>query len=67
MPSRLNTSGATGVTYRKSRKKWQAQMSVGNKLRYLGSFETKEAAIAARRNAERKIFGEFAYSKRPIL
>lgn len=65
VPSSLNTSGATGVTYRKSRKKWQAQMSVGNKLKYLGSFDTKEDAIAARQRAEREVFGEFAYSERP--
>lgn len=64
VPSSLNTSGTTGVTFRKSRNKWQAQMSVGNKLKYLGTFDTKEDAIAARHKAEREVFGEFAYSER---
>lgn len=64
IPSKRNTSGHAGVTFRKSRGKWQAQMSVGNAIKYLGSFDRKEDAIAARRKAEAEIFGKFSYSER---
>jgi hypothetical protein len=45
-----NTSGYTGVAFRKS--KWEARICY-NKLRYiLGRFETQEEAIKARHDAE---------------
>lgn len=58
--SQRNTSGTAGVTFRRNRGKWQAQISVGNECRYLGSFNTREEAISARAQAERELFGEFA-------
>jgi len=36
------TNNYSGVTYHKVRDKWQANLSVGNKLRYLGLFEDKD-------------------------
>lgn len=59
-----NTSGARGVTYRKGRQKWQAQISVDNRCVYLGNFDSLEEAIVARREGERKYFGEFASQDR---
>jgi hypothetical protein len=54
-----NTSGATGV-YR-IRKKWGAQITYEGKVIYLGIYDTFEEAVAARKEAEQKYFGEFAY------
>lgn len=65
-PLDRNTSGIAGVTYRKNRNRWQAQISLSNTCRYLGSFDTKEKAIAARVKAERELFGEFAASNRKV-
>ena len=40
-----NTSGYRGVTYVKSRNKWQSQITINNKIIFLGRFETSlEAA-----------------------
>jgi hypothetical protein len=41
-----NTSGAKGVCWRKDSRKWQAQICINGKRRYLGSFDTREAAAA---------------------
>ncbi len=46
-----NTSGETGVTWHRNRKRWQAQMMVNQKMIYLGFFIDKEDAIKARREA----------------
>lgn len=55
-----NTSGSKGVTYRQSRQKWQAQISVDNRCVFLGNFDSFAEAVAARQAAERRYFGEFA-------
>lgn len=47
-----NTSGITGVTWNKSRQKWQAQMSLGDTTMYLGRFEDFFEACCARKSAE---------------
>jgi hypothetical protein len=52
---RNNTSGVRGVVYQPSisaPKPWRAQIMVNRKCTYLGLFEAKEAAIAARLEAE---------------
>lgn len=46
-----NTSGATGICRHKNA--WQAQITVEGKNLYLGRFETFEAALRQRKNAER--------------
>lgn len=56
---RNNTSGVTGVILVRGR--WQARISVANRSVHVGSFGSKEAAVEARRAAERDIFGEFAF------
>lgn len=56
-----NTSGIIGVTWSKKRNKWQAQIGVNEKCKYLGLYINKEDAIKARLEAELKYFGsEFA-------
>lgn len=44
-----------------SNNKWQAYINKNKKFIGLGSFINKEDAINARRDAEQKYFGEFAY------
>lgn len=53
-----STSGFKGVTACK--KRWRAQITVNQRVVYLGLYATKEAAHAAYANAARLHFGEFA-------
>ena len=59
--SKNNTSGVTGVVFRKDTQKWQAQIVVNFKNIHLGSFQYKDDAIKARKEAEEKYFGEWSY------
>lgn len=52
-----NTSGHTGVQARGS--KWIAVITFKKQVHYLGIFETREEAIQARMEAEKRFFGEF--------
>lgn len=52
---KTNTSGRTGVFY--SKNLWMASIGVNGKTIYLGGFETKEAAIKIRSEAEMKYYG----------
>ena len=54
-----NTSGAIGVNWCKSYKKWRAVIAINGKQKHLGYFINKEDAIKARREAEIKYYGEF--------
>ncbi len=56
-----NTSGATGVGWDDRLKKWIAQIHINQKHIHLGCFNLFEDAVAARREAEEKYFGEFSY------
>lgn len=56
-----NTSGYIGVSWDKNRNKWHSQITFNRKCINLGRFENIEDAIAARKEAEKKYFGEFAY------
>lgn len=47
-----NTSGAMGVTWDRSARKWRAQISLRNTCKYLGIFADKAEAIARRKMAE---------------
>lgn len=49
-----NTSGVTGVSYFAARKKWRADIKIGNKYKFLGMFDTIEEATAARVEAQRQ-------------
>lgn len=56
-----NTSGVTGVYWNKGMSKWQAQIMYKRKYMYLGCYDNIEDAVKARKDAEKKYFGEFAY------
>lgn len=58
---RNNTSGFKGVCWDVSCRKWRATIKVNGKKKYVGVFDDLEMAGAARKDAERKFFGEFAY------
>jgi hypothetical protein len=55
-----NSSGYTGVYWVKRLNKWFARIQLGYKTKHLGVFESIDDAIAVRKNAEIKYFGEFA-------
>lgn len=50
--SRANTSGVTGISWKKHGQKWQARIHLDGRSKFLGNFVNKEDAIAARRAAE---------------
>ena len=54
---RTNTSDVKGVYYRKTRRKWIAQIMFRNKCYYLGGYDTIEDAARARREAEKQFLG----------
>lgn len=50
-----NSSGVRGVHYDKDRKRWVAQLMFQRKTHLTGRFKTMREAIAARRQAEKRI------------
>ena len=56
-----NKSGVTGVYWRKREGMWSAQIRVNYKRIDLGNFIRFEDAVAARKQAEEKYFGELSY------
>lgn len=54
-----NTSGKTGVSWRKDINKWVAYIKINNEQIYLGSYNDIQDAINVRINAEKKYFGEY--------
>jgi len=56
-----NTSGYTGVSFKKERKLWVATLCHKGKHYYLGASKNKEEAIKMRKEAENKYQGEFSY------
>jgi hypothetical protein len=56
---RDNTSGFKGVSFQAETRKWRASISVNNKGRHLGLFDTPEAAHAAYCEASKKYHGDF--------
>lgn len=58
---RNNTSGVTGVRWDKHQNKWTAKIKVNRNTISLGSYCSKDDAVKARKEAEKKYFGEFAY------
>jgi len=55
-----NKSGHKGVFQRKDTGKWEARITASRCVHILGNFGTMEEAIAARDDAERRYYGEFA-------
>ena len=58
-----NTSGVKGVHWRKDTNKWHATIWVNKQCVSLGCFNGFNEAVAARKEAEEKYFGEFSYEK----
>lgn len=56
-----NTSGVKGVYLNKKTGKWAADIQKDGKRHYLGLFANFEDAVRARKDAEKKYFGEYAY------
>lgn len=52
-------SGVKGVSWRGSRNKWRAYISVGGKQKTLGHYEQFKDAVNARKEAEAKYFSEW--------
>lgn len=55
-------SGIRGVWWNTQNRTWIARITCNYRTIYLGSFKNKNDAIATRRVAERKYYGEFAPS-----
>ena len=55
-----NTSGVKGVTWVKSRNRWQ--VAVGRKGGFVGQYKTIEEAMEAYEKASRERFGDFAHT-----
>jgi len=49
-----NTSGVTGVCFRKESGKWRARIIVDGSMKSLGTFKHKSDAVKARKDAEQK-------------
>lgn len=58
-----NTSGIIGVYLNKKGNFWCAQISINNKIIYVGGSKDKEKAIKKRLEAEKEFYGEFAPQK----
>ena len=54
-----NKSGITGVWFDKSRNRWTSELAYGGKTKFRRNFKNLDDAIAARREAEKKYFGEY--------
>lgn len=59
MASNRNTSGVTGVVYRKDTGKWTASIDKDNVHYSLGCYTNKEDAIKARYEAELRLYGKY--------
>jgi hypothetical protein len=57
-----NTRGVPGVRWHRQRGKWNARIKLLGKEHSLGMFEHFDMAVQARKNAERQLFGEFAWA-----
>lgn len=58
---RKNKTGAKGVS--KNGKRWVASIQINKKRIYLGIFKNFDDAVKARKEAEEKYFGEYAYKE----
>ena len=59
-PSKSNSSGFKGINFDRQTGKWRSRIEVNGRSISLGRHETKEGAVKARREAERKYYGEFS-------
>lgn len=59
-PCPASSSNLKGVTWHAGVSKWQAQIKLNGRSKYLGLFATQEAAHAAYSQAASELFGDFA-------
>lgn len=57
-----NTSGFTGVSYKKQKRLWLAYIGHNGERKFVGYFKTAEEAAKARATAEAAYFGEFRHA-----
>lgn len=57
-----NTSGVAGVSFHSAKGQWYARISFKGKSHSLGYYDNMEDAIAARKEAEEKLFDKFVAS-----
>ena len=50
-----NTSGITGVSWEKDKKRWRAHIGIDGERRKLGTFKDKFEAICCRKSAEKRL------------
>lgn len=62
-----NTSGFTGVSWRKDKQMWSAYIIIDGKQNHIGYFINKEDAIIARLKAEAKHFGLYFAPQRHLF
>ena len=55
-----NKSGCKGVYWAKDKQKWTVQVTINNKTKYIGRFDSLEDAIKARQEASKEYYGDFA-------
>ena len=55
-----NTSGVTGVSFDKTRNKWEASIKFNNK-NYKKRFDSFDDAVKQRKKWEDEFFGEYSY------
>ena len=58
-PIATNSSGARGVYLDKRSGKWRARLRFKGKFYNLGSYSHFEDAVKARKDGEKKIYGEY--------
>jgi len=58
-PTSSNSSGVRGVVWLKKQKKWRAMLTFRGEHHYLGIFDTFDAAVEARLNAQKEYFAKF--------
>lgn len=56
-----NTTGVTGVSWDKRRRKWRVRINVCKKEIFIGFFDDFDDAVKARKEAEERYFGEWSY------
>jgi len=54
-------SCTVGISWCKDNNNWRSYITAGGKQEWLGRFKEKVDAVIARRNAEKKFFGKYAY------
>lgn len=56
------TSRFKGVHFDSTKRRWTAQIKIGDKHKFIGRYITEEAAASAYADEARKYFGEYAYT-----